>query len=480
MKPNEARVHPQWLPSLTAWLWFIFLAVLCTAEWREAMVSADGDTYMHWASGEWMLQHRQLLNHDVFSHTHPGEPIISKEWLTQLLFAVAGRWDGLAGVALVGALLIATTFAWLHRQMITEGSDLLIATGLTILATWAAVTHWIARPHLFTLLLLVPWNVCLRRYQNGKTSRTTLLLTLALLTGLWVNLHGAFLVGFFTLGCYWLGAVVERDWQKVRTYTLTGLLCGFASLANPAGYQLHLHNLTFVRNKFFTGWLAEYTSTNFHNAAFAGFLLLLFGIILTLALLRPRFAAHEMILLIAWGYFALYSVRNIPIFAVLVTPILAAPLTAVLPARWRARTQPWLALRGWPAVIVAAAAFIVFIPRPTAMPTDKFPVAAVAFIKNNPADFTGPMFNQYLWGGYLLVALPEHKVFVDGRADFYGEALVREFDDTTHLRPNWYDALEKHHVTWTLMPTAHELNRALPLKGWRQIYRDETATIYRR
>ena len=90
------------------------------------------------------------------------------------------------------------------------------------------------------------------------------------------------------------------------------------------------------------------------------------------------------------------------------------------------------------------------------------------------------MFNQYLWGGYLLVALPEHKVFVDGRADFYGEKLVREFDDTTHLRPNWFTPLEDHRVEWTLMPTAHELNLALALKDWRKVYSDETATIYHR
>jgi hypothetical protein len=40
--------------------------------------------------------------------------------------------------------------------------------------------------------------------------------------------------------------------------------------------------------------------------------------------------------------------------------------------------------------------------------------------------------------------------------------------------------LEKHKVQWTLMPTQHELNLALPLKGWRKIYTDDTATIYRR
>ena len=68
------------------------------------------------------------------------------------------------------------------------------------------------------------------------------------------------------------------------------------------------------------------------------------------------------------------------------------------------------------------------------MPPDKWPVEAVDYIKKHPEQFGGNMFNQYVWGGYLLQALPEHRTFVDGRTDFYGEALIRQFDDTSALR----------------------------------------------
>ena len=398
MQQPPSPLRRWWLPSLTAWLWLVFLAVLLTSAWRVAMVSADGDTCMHWACGEWMLQHRQLLDHDVFSHTRPGDPIISKEWLTQLLFAAAGRWDGFTGIATVAALIITTTFALLHRQLLRERNDLFISTGLVILAAWAAVTHWIARPHLLTLLLIVPWNAALRSERNTGW-------LLPALTALWVNLHGGYLVGFITLGCYWLGAAVavianrgteegHASQARVRQLTITGLLCALASLANPAGYQLHIHNLAFVRNKFFTGWLAEYASTNFHNSAFLGFLLLLLLLVLVLALLQPRRSPTDIILLSVWSYFALYSVRNIPIFAILAVPILAPTLSHALPEKWR---RNWPATGGWPVVLVAAVAFILMVPRPTAMPADKFPVKAVKYIRDHPANFTGPMFNQYLW-----------------------------------------------------------------------------------
>jgi len=42
------------------------------------------------------------------------------------------------------------------------------------------------------------------------------------------------------------------------------------------------------------------------------------------------------------------------------------------------------------------------------------------FLRQNPAAVHGEMFNDYGWGGYFILALPERRVFVDGRNDFYG------------------------------------------------------------
>ncbi len=79
-----------------------------------------------------------------------------------------------------------------------------------------------------------------------------------------------------------------------------------------------------------------------------------------------------------------------------------------------------------------------------------------------------------------MLALPEHPVFIDGRTDFYGEALVREFDTTTALKPGWEKPLDQYHVAWSLMPVDHRLNVALAAAGWERIYADPTSVIYRK
>lgn len=469
------------MPSLTQWLWLALVLVLLSPWWRTAMVGSDGDACFHWRVGTWMLQHREILRQDVFSHTRLGAPIISKEWLAELIFAGGGEALSLYGLCVVTALVIATTFALLHRQLLRDGNDPLVATVIVLLAAWASSGHWLARPHVFSFLMVVLWHGELLRFEREGGARR-LAVTLPGLMVLWVNLHGAFLAGLMILGAYAVGA--WRDRAKCRALVGVLALCAVASLVNPSGYRLHLHNVEFLQSKFLTGWLGEYQSANFQTPGPRAFLAWLALIFLTQALRRPRLSAGQGLVLLLWTYFALYSVRNIPLLALLSAPLLAPAWSAWLRDRWPAlsdRITGAVAVgRSWPVAVAVAIGAILYVPRPVELSPGFWPVRAAQFIREHPREFTGNMFNQYVWGGYLLAKLPEHKVFIDGRTDFYGEALVREFADTTALKTNWPVALAKYDVQWSLMPTRHPLNQALALAGWRCAYTDPVATIYRR
>jgi hypothetical protein len=485
MQSLAARSAWHWLmPSMTSWLWLIILLILLAQPWRTMMVASDGDACMHWRVGEWMLEHKEIIRGDVFSHTRFGAPIVSKEWLSEIIFAVAGRCAGLYGVAVVGALLIATSFALLHRQLLRDGNDAFVAVGITLLAAGAACAHWLARPHAFSFLMAVLWHGALRRFESTGKARP-LAVGLCLLTLLWVNLHGGYLAGFLVLAAYWLDAVIQRNRRKLGALTAVGLLCGVASLLNPNGYKLHVHNIQFLQSDFFKNWLAEYQSMNFHGSEALGFLLWLALLFLTFALCRPKLSAASLLVLISWTYFALYAGRNIPLLAIFSAPIIAPVLSETMRKRTRAFSERFSLIagrgRGWPVVAAAAILTVVFVPRPVNLPADRWPVAAVQFIQQHPDQFVGNMFNQYMWGGYLMQVLPEHKVFVDGRADFYGETLAKEFNDITMLHPNWLQVLEKYDVSWTLMPADHQLNVVLALiPEWKRVYADTVSVIYRR
>ena len=495
MTPSAAENNAQplppaltwFLPNLSAWLWLILFLFLIADPQRTKLVSGDGDANMHWRVGEYMLETKQIIRADVFSHTMPGSPIVSKEWLAQILFALAGRAGGLTGLTILAAVVIASTFALLHRQLVCEGSDLLVATLLILIAAWASVPHWHARPHVFSFLMLLLWHQAIRRYKRQDCAGR-LAVTLGVLTVLWVNLHGGYLAGFIVLGGYWMAALIEfkspEARRKLITLTGIGLLCAVVSLLNPNGYRVHIHNLQFVRSSFFVNWLDEYASNNFHLADSYGLLAWLAILFIALVVFRPRLSTGNWIVLIAWCYFALYAVRNVTFFVILSAPIFAPVLSVAVRGSVLRDTSERITRidspnRGWITVLAIATIAVIVASPVTSMPSRSWPVAAVDFIQKNRDQFGGNMFNLYGWGGYLLQTLPEHKVFVDGRADFYGEALVRDYDEVDELRPHCREVLERYEVQWTLLPVNHRLNQALALQHeWQRVYIDEVAVIY--
>lgn len=473
----------------------LFLFLLAPAQ-RTKLVSSDGDACMHRVQGERMLATMEIVRGDEFSHTRPGHPVVTKEWLAQVLFAIAARARDFTGMCILAAAAIAATFGLLQRQLRVDGNHALVALFVTLLAAAASAPHWHARPHIFTMLMLVMWNGVLRRF--GRSGRgVALTLSLGVLTLCWVNLHGGYLAGLLVLGAYGLGTLVEwlgaretsarRDARmRFGTLVLAGFVCVVVSVFNPNGLAVHAHNLQFLRSDFFTNWLDEYQSPNFRSVDSLGFLVWLAVMFAALAWGRKRYRVTEIVLLLSWTYFALYAVRNVSLCVIVTAPIIAPVLSDALRnarsgfvrgiagrASLREATH-----KGWPVAAIAAGV-VAFLAGPTELPANRWPMSAVEHVKRNPELFSGNMFNLYGWGGYLLFALPDHKVFVDGRADFYGEKLVREYDSVDELRSDWQDVLTRYRIDWTLLPRRHRLNLALALlPEWSRTYEDEVSVIF--
>jgi len=82
------------------------------------------------------------------------------------------------------------------------------------------------------------------------------------------------------------------------------------------------------------------------------------------------------------------------------------------------------------------------------------------------AGLRGNMFNTYHWGGYLIWKLwPEHKVFIDGRADVMGRELMMDWVRCHRLEPGWREVLERYDVQWVLIRVHSPLCRALRMSS---------------
>jgi hypothetical protein len=232
----------------------------------------DGDTGWHIRTGEWILNHHQVPHVDLFSFSRPGAPWFAWEWLWDVLFALLSKNGGLAAVVLASTLVICLTSLALFRLVRRKCDNGLVAIAVTLLATGGCAIHWLARPHLFTILFFA---IAIHITDRANEGRTRLLAFLVPLTLLWTNLHGGFFIVFLVLPCYvashLLNALIEPDPLMRRDYlsrTIPWLktiaACFAVTFINPYGWQLHKHIVAYIADPYNLRHIAEFQGLDFH------------------------------------------------------------------------------------------------------------------------------------------------------------------------------------------------------------------------
>jgi hypothetical protein len=108
----------------------------------------------------------------------------------------------------------------------------------------------------------------------------------------------------------------------------------------------------------------------------------------------------------------------------------------------------------------------------------EFPASAIAYIRQHHPP--GPIFNSYEWGGYLIWRLyPEYRVFVDGRADVYGDTFLEEFVRTYRAENDWRGVLRRFHVnTVVLSPNAPLAVLLQEEPSWQTAFEDQQSVVF--
>jgi hypothetical protein len=228
----------RWLvPSLPDVFFCALLATVAHPQGLRSLLS-DGDTGWHIRAGELILQTGRVPVADPFSFSRPQEPWFAWEWLADVVFAQAWRWRGLAGVAALAGVVLALAATATLGRILRRGCGLWIGLTATMAAVSASSIHYLARPHVFSILF---YTISLWILAEDRDRKSRLVWLLVPLTALWTNLHAGFVAWLATLGLLVLFCGTQRDWLGLRRYGTLAVLCSLASLLNPYGWQLHLH-----------------------------------------------------------------------------------------------------------------------------------------------------------------------------------------------------------------------------------------------
>ena len=504
------------MPSLSdlAFLTPILVLFWCTT--GVGWLLTDSDTGWHIRTGEWILKNGRVPATDIFSFTKAGQPWFAWEWLSDVLMGVVHGNSGLAGIVLVSLLLLGATSVCVYRSTLEESGHRVIAIALAGLVMAASTIHWLARPHLVTPLFAVVFCRVLNRVEN-RTNNESFLLVLPLLTTLWVNLHGGFFVGIVLLITYAIGAAAgelvhgtrRNAWHQARKYLLTAGACAIASLVNPYGYRLHVHVGQYLGSSFYLRRISEFQSIDFHSFTAAYFeTLLVLAIAAAVWHLGTGRLVH-VLLLLSWSHLALFSARNIPIFAVVSAPGIGLAMREWLeyvrsrhPRHWPGKLIASLSeleaglrmiangpkRRRWhfvPCLGVLVLALLLDHPgRVKALRPEfdrhRFPVDAATFLSGKESGSPIRLYSTWQWGGYLIYRLwPSFSVFDDGRTNFYGPAFVQEGLCAWDACPEWANIFEQYRVKAALLPVDSVLAAVLrERQDWKPVYQDQVAVLF--
>lgn len=463
---------------------FLFLAVLIwlfvatPGGWSSLL--ADGDTGWHIRTGDHILDHRAIPHHDIFSFSKPAEPWFAWEWGADVLFALLMRVGGLKALVLFCGLIVALFVTLLFRLALAQGANPFIALVVTLLAIGATSIHYLARPHLFTLILL---PICLAILQRG--SHLWVLLPVIVL---WTNLHGGFLAFLACFALWWLT-------QRTVRLALWFLLCSAVTLINPYGFHLHAHVFSYLRSDWIRQVVHEFQSPSFRSEHMAHYeILLLLGLICAGSLLlRRQYAGFLWI--VFWAHQSLVSVRHVTVYATIAVPLIAAELTwrweelavrygngsvaGILNSLARDLLPQFRRSSFWPAVAVVVLA-LAPLRFPQDFPVVRFPIPMIDRFAARFPDARLLTVDQ--WADYLLFRFyPKVRVFVDGRSDFYGPQIGKDYLRLLSGHHDWRALLDSYAFDLILIPPDWALASLLKEdRQWNLLADDGSALLFSR
>ena len=489
------------------WTMLALLPVLILL--RYPVDQVDYDVWWQMALGKYYLNHHTLtVDHSIFSWTPADAGWIYNTFLGSIILYLMYHCMGGFGLWLFQWLIFLGIFLSFYLFLRSTGQRLDV-TALTVIAATGITCSMVCsfyKPELFSALLF-SWTVFIF-FSVKVTRRKHLFYCYPVLFAFWVNLHGAFILALIFLALIFTGEILNRMIFPRESFTNDELIhfgiAYFLSLAvtllNPYGITYHLsiyHGLTSEIYELNSKYISAYVSLwpylkNVRSlfvlqgqVAWLFFLMMMIlGCIFLFDFIKKKscdFALLFIFLATSWG--SMRGMRG---------GYLLSFTFFFMFVYWIHRFH-WKTLTGKATLISLIIFFFLFINVANqnirhgaynrwfgAGLDDRVPVRETAFLKKYK--LPGPIFNDYLIGGYLIWALyPDYKVFIDPRLVPYYKQVA----------PDYWE-LEKR------VPTAEDIirfNERYPFKtaiihykrlylifdflkaGWKLVYFEKNAAI---
>lgn len=443
---------------------------------------AEPDIWWHLSSGDWILCHHAFPHVDPFSSSTMGQPWQAYTWLFDVLLSSLFQHFGLAGIVsytCVMVLLITAAFLYLVRSAVTS---LRVALPLTLAGGLALLTLYSPRPWHFTVLFFIMELALIQAVR--RSGRLTPFLWLPLLFALWANLHIQFIDGLLLLLLLLLEAIFgdadTKHRQKLSPSVVAGvlLLCVAATLLNPYGWHIYTAAHDLATQRGVVDGIEELKAMPFRSPA--NYLVLFLSIGAAARVARRRsLPVFEDALLLGTAILSFRSQRDIWLVVAASIAILSQDFSAEDSHSTSAsNVRTTFAAGACAVMLLLGAAQLIRLSDRNLQPKLQMamPVQAAAFIREH--GIKGPVFCDFVWGGYLIHAL-RLPVSIDGRAALHGDEQIERSARTWSGAPDWSSNPQLASAGVIVAPRSAALSQLLRTDArFRRVYEDKLAAVF--
>jgi len=448
---------------------------------------ADPDIWWHLRNAQMLVSTHQFIGTDVYSFTARGARWMNHEWIAELPFYFGWAVDGERGVYLITVAavesLILGIFVLAYRKSRNLGGALMVSLVAALLST----VSYGPRTILFGWLLLTVELLILDASENDER----VLWGLPVLFAVWVNTHGSWLIGLVMMGGFGVlearrfrhGKLFCDGMRRSRLVRLGAMWIASvgALFVNPYGWPLVAYpfNLAF-RQKLNVANVLEWKSLDLHSPR--GLILLgLIALLVASQLGRGReWRLYELAYLSLGVYAALTYTRFLVLFSVVAAPVMAASFSIEEhEERGRRRMSPMLS--GAVVFFLLCLVYARFrdASRSGAKEEAAFPAEAIPFLVAHPLQ--GRVFNECLWGGYMIWHLRAMPVFIDSRLDIFEyNGTLKDYLDIVRVN-NSLALLDRYHIQYVFFekdtPLVYLLRHA---GGWKVDFEEHNLILLER
>jgi hypothetical protein len=506
-KNNLAYIKILIFVLLLFWLGFLL---------AEKINLTTADLGRHIKNGEWVVnsgfnlhEKNSPLFENFYSYTNQNFPVVNHHWGAGVIFYWIYNLAGFSGLSIFYILLSAVSFG-IFFVIAKRESNFTVAAILSILLIPLIAERREVRPEIFSCFFaaLFLWALWSWRKKELANSR---LYALPLLMILWVNSHVYFFLGLFLIGTFWLVEILQLIFSKlsdeeflekvrgVKSLAVVFLLSVFTALLNPFGWKGLIYPFQIFRNYGYTivenksVWFVEnygIVNPNF-TLIKAVLILMILSFILIAIINRKKIFVPYLIFAIFFGVMGWLAIRNFTLLGFFALPILALNFENIftpnqkdnLPAKENGLVVAFIAIIT--VAIFANYQFISLHSGDRGIGLSPGNEAAAEFLKNEK--ISGPIFNNYDIGGYLIWNLPKNeKVFVDNRPEAYPDSFFSEVYKPMQENSQIFEKIEQQYNFNAIVFSRNDitpwgmnfLKKIKENKNWVLVYSDNYVIIY--